>query len=191
MLKVVHCPCHALTQRSLQVFPTHLFLFLNCQFPNCSSQPCELGGALIQPAGWQGGAIESLWEPSIHQSGEMLNPSERTLPLLLIYYRILSLSLCCHCVFIFHTQTRCSPEMLSVWSCCCCWGGVLKEFSCSVNLFYSTKSWLILYFHLFFCGGGQSFPYSFRDSAWMMESTITLMGAPFPSMLESLWMEND
>lgn len=34
------------------------------------------------PAGWQRWAIEPLREPSIHQSGKMLNPPERTLPLL-------------------------------------------------------------------------------------------------------------
>lgn len=36
----------------------------------------ELGGALIAPAGWQRWAIEPLCEPSIHQSGKMLNPPD-------------------------------------------------------------------------------------------------------------------
>lgn len=68
-----------------------------------------LGGALIVPAGWQFRAIEPLCEPSIHQSGKMLNPPERTQPLLPISSLSLSPSTpsvsSSWCVFILHSQT--------------------------------------------------------------------------------------
>lgn len=79
----------------------------------------------------------------------MLNPPERTLPLLLIYYRILPLSLCCQRVFIFHT--RCSPQnaprlvmLLLLWGAC--WRnsrGLLASSTAQNGSFYNFTSFSV------------------------------------------------
>lgn len=180
MFEVVYCPGHALTQRYLQAFATS-FSFFNCQLSNWSSRPRELAGALIQPAGWQGGAIESL--RSKHPSARRNAKSSRAHTAPASHLLPHSSSRFCDCVFVFHTQTRCSLQ-------CSLFGHAVAvgrggEFSCS----FQHK--ITAYFIFSPFKGGQSFPYSFRDSVWMVKSTTRLMGAPFPSILESLWIEND
>lgn len=140
------------------------------------------------PAGWQRWAIEPLREPSIHQSGKMLNPPERTLPLLphlqpFITTSIPSVSPVS--VFSFppppQTLKPASKAQAKYFATClvCCWCWWLRRrndaipASRSLSLLFLSlfQAYFILYSHLFFCEspaafvwGQKSSPYSFTDS---------------------------
>lgn len=221
-MRVVYCPniyCVVYWHNTVyKSFNGHCFSSFSASFLIEAVGCRELGGALIEPAGWQHLAIKLLREPSIHQSGKILNPPEHTLPLLPIsslslpHPFLLSILLVCFHPLVLkpasHTQTKCyslSGVLLMVVVSKRCYSGL--------SLILSPLCFFFLFFCLFSplklthtqslgpfyisthvrCLGAKILSYSFRDSiVWSCNGIHHYTdGSSFPSPAPTLWMGND
>lgn len=176
----------------------------------------ELGGALIVPAGWQRWAIQPLYEPSFHQSGKMLNPSEHPHTALAPYlypFNTTSIpSVKPVVVFLSHLCSNLHQILLSAWhvvvvdgvgvKTAVFWPHAHSRFSSlshpllklAQTQSHSMLSLLLQWITRGLCLGAKILSLSFGD---LIRKVVCrgihhyADGSSFPSHAPSLWMGND